>query len=883
MQACKPGSMLAVPLSESEVGAYLSEDVTLAVVNAPNLCVVAGPDAALSVVERNLNKAGIEGKRLRTSHAFHSAMMEPAVAPFVVAVGRHALHAPRIPFVSNVTGTWITPEEATSPQYWARHLRSTVRFAAGLRVLGSEPGRLMIEVGPGSTLKTLTRQALTALGDDSVLTSLPHPAEKQPERALLVSSLGRIWLAGVPVRWQAMHAGRRRRIALPTYPFESRTFFVRPSQRAQGGTARAFEAARHADIADWFWLPSWQRGTPLNAMASTAAAVGKGRWLVFADDSPASEALLAALARKDIPVVTVRAANEFAWRGENACTIVPDKREDYDRLLREVIGADKQLACVLHLWNVSPQATQEIDAARGRRLGFYSLLYFAQALADSAQRTPVPVLAVSANMQKVRGNEALVVERSLLTGPVLVMSQDVPAARARSIDLDSADWNAAFAADLATILIGEAATEDDATSIAYREGYRWTATTSAIRLQTPAAEAVAFRERGAYLVTGGTGGIGLVIARHLASTYRARLVLTARTALPPREKWDTFIAAADANADISARIRTIRELEGFGAEVLVVAADVSDADQMTAALAEARRRFGAFNGVLHAAGTPGVGILPLKTRDQAEGVLRPKVEGTLLLDRLLAGANLDFLLLFSSINTAFGWLGTTDYSSANAFLDAFAQAGTARSTRRVVCLNWGTWRGVGMAAAAARTTERSEQGEALLQAAIAADEGIEALRRALASSLPQLFVTPRPMPTLMQEIRSATTQMQAQHTGAAAAPASAPHDRPALDTEFVAPRDDAERQLAAIWSELLGIEQIGVHDNFFDLGGHSLLATRVLARVQDTFKARLPMRALFDAPTVAELVAHVQAALWARQPGAGPATNADEVREEIEL
>lgn len=892
MQKMEPGAMLAVQLDEAGIGAYLGGQLSVAALNAPGMCVVSGPIAAIDALERKLETQGISARRLRTSHAFHSSMMDGAVAPFVAEVARHSLSAPRIPFVSNVTGTWITAEQATDPQYWGRHLRGAVRFADGVQTLARDGDRLLVEVGPGNTLKTLARQTL-GVPDDAVVASLPHPLERVPADSCARRALGRVWLAGIQVNWSALHGARKpRRVSLPTYPFESKRFWVEPLPRAAlaaaGSAMGVGPAARRSDIGDWFWLPSWQRSSALAARAAAGKRAARGRWLVFGDESRACVTLLQELDNLGVEVVDVQRGDAFAPMGPNRYAIRPDAREDYDRLLAAALPKNAPLAGVLHLWNTGA-ADGAPDPALGRRDGFYSTLYLAQALGDVALAAPLPVLVVSTDMQPVLGAEALRIERSLLIGPVLVMSQDVPNLRARSIDIASADWNARQAPLLAAALVGEAALSSSPNQVAYRSGYRWEQAMAPVRIESPAAEEVPLRQRGVYLITGGLGGLGLAIARHLARTLEARLILTARSALPDRARWSELLEDAETSAAVKARIRAVQELEQLGAEVLVAAADVADEAAMSEVVATARRRFGTLHGVLHAAGLPGIGILPLKTAEAAEIVLRPKVEGTLVLDRVLAGADLDFLVLFSTINTAFGWHGTTDYSSANAFLDAFAQAGVARCSSRVITVNWGTWREVGMAADLA--AQRGDSEGALMQLAIAPEEGSEALRRALASGLTNVFITPRPMPELIAEVANATRSIQANDAGdaaqaveaAPAQPLSARHERPELDNPYVAPRDPEEEKLAAMWSELLGIQPIGVEDNFFDLGGHSLLATRVLARVQDIFKVRLPMRAIFEAPTVAGLAEHVRTALWAAEAKSRAVREPEENREEIEL
>jgi acyl transferase domain-containing protein/acyl carrier protein len=874
VQKLEAGSMLSVQADEAQVMPHLrGGELSVAALNAPGMCVVSGPTPAIDALERKLETMGTSVRRLRTSHAFHSAMMDSAVAPFVAAVSKHTLSPPRIPFVSNVTGTWITAEEATDPAYWGRHLRGAVRFADGIKTLTREGGRLLIEVGPGNTLKNLARQTL-GLAEDALVASLPHPLERVPSDSFARRALGRAWLAGATVSWDALHAGRKpRRVSLPTYPFESKRFWVEPLSRAAlaGTVSSALSmSARKTDVADFFWLPSWQRSSSLVAHAAAGKRVAGGRWLAFGDESRACVSLLQELENLGVEIVDVRRGNSFAATGPNQYSIRPDNREDYDQLLAAVLRNNTALDGVLHLWNAAPEATGEVDPSGGRRDGFYSTLWLAQALGDVALTKPLPVFVVSTDMQRVLGSETLRLERTLLLGPVLVMSQDIPYLRARSIDISTTDWNAHQAATLAGALLAETSRSNGPILIAYRSGYRWEQATAPVRVEAPAADSIPLHERGVYLITGGTGGIGLALARHLARTYKARLVLTGRSALS------------------EARSRAVRELEQLGAEVLVAAADVTDEAAMTNVIAATRSRFGALNGVIHAAGLPGIGILPLKTREAAEIVIRPKVEGTLLIDRLLAGANLDFLVLFSTINTAFGWHGTTDYSSANAFLDAFAQAGVARCSRRVLTVNWGTWREVGMAADLA--AQRGDSDGDLMRLALRPEEGCEALCRALASELTQVFITARPMPDLISEIEGLTRQIQehaaetATDAGADAVPAvGSRHGRPDLANEYVAPRDAEEEKLAAMWSELLGIEPVGAEDNFFDLGGHSLLATRVLARVQDIFKVRLPMRAIFEAPTVAGLAEHVRASRWAVDAKSRAANEVEEDREEIEL
>ena len=150
--------MLAVMLPEAEITPYLSVDCDLAAVNGPELCVLSGSLAAIETVESELESKGIASRRLHVSHAFHSAMIEPMLPAFIDMVGKIGPRRPKISFLSNLSGDWITPQEATDPSYWGRHLRGTVRFGDGLHELLSNPARILLEVGPGETLTKLAQR-----------------------------------------------------------------------------------------------------------------------------------------------------------------------------------------------------------------------------------------------------------------------------------------------------------------------------------------------------------------------------------------------------------------------------------------------------------------------------------------------------------------------------------------------------------------------------------------------------------------------------------------------------------------------------------------------------------------------------------------------------
>ena len=227
MQDLPRGGMLSVRLPEAELQSRLNGNLSLAAVNSPSLCVVAGPFDALDEFEKTLTQDGVPCRRLVTSHAFHSAMMDPIVEPFTRRASQTGLGAPQIPYVSGVTGTWITHEQAADPSYWARHFRQPVQFAAALAELRKTPNTILLEVGPGNVLATLARQQSGALLEQPIVSSLADGFSGEGDAVGVMNALGSLWAAGAQPDWRNLYGTeKRRRISLPTYPFERKRFWI---------------------------------------------------------------------------------------------------------------------------------------------------------------------------------------------------------------------------------------------------------------------------------------------------------------------------------------------------------------------------------------------------------------------------------------------------------------------------------------------------------------------------------------------------------------------------------------------------------------------------------------------------------------------------------
>jgi NAD(P)-dependent dehydrogenase (short-subunit alcohol dehydrogenase family) len=364
------------------------------------------------------------------------------------------------------------------------------------------------------------------------------------------------------------------------------------------------------------------------------------------------------------------------------------------------------------------------------------------------------------------------------------------------------------------------------------------------------------REGGVYLITGGLGGIGLVLAEYLAQSVRARLVLLSRSRLLDRGRWQEWLSAHKDDDAVSQRIRKIQSIEDRGAKVLGVNADVADFDQMRTALDQAQNQFGPIQGVIHAAGISPGGLILMKKPEAAASVMAPKVKGTLVLDKLLADNKLDFCAFCSSISAFYGEFGQVDYAAANAFLDAYALEHAPE--RRIVSINWNIWRDVGMGVHNPLPAHLQKKRERELRLGIAPEEGKEAFARILVSSLPQVIVSPRELVITGYKERETDSEEPLEKVS----PGKRRHPRPNLSTEYAIPGNSMERTIAEMWQELLGVDTIGIHDNFFELGGNSSLVPDMISRIKSACAVQLPATGLNENPTIHLLSEGIRQGRW---------------------
>jgi phthiocerol/phenolphthiocerol synthesis type-I polyketide synthase E len=517
MRAMPPGAMLAVRADEGAVAGLLPEGLSVATVNGPGTCVVAGASDLIAAFAETLAAQGIGAKRLKTSHAFHSPTMDPVVEPFAAAVAEVPRHAPRLAVLSNVTGTGLTSEQATDPRYWAQQIRQTVRFGQCVATVLAEGVEVLLECGPGKQLAGLVRMQLPKDGMPP-LPCLPAPGEKTHPLHQLYATAGRLWTAGVPLADDSCGAPGYR-VCLPTYPYERKYYWVDP---VPAGAPEPAPRTGPLPLDEWFSVPTWERSLAPEPLD------GPGRYLLLG------------------------AAPEIAAElRAGGAEVVEEPRPDYPALIAR--GLPER---VVHAITLS---STETDALAAQESGFLDLLAFVRALAAAGVDDPIHLDVLTRGTQDVTGHDVTRPQDATVAGIAKVVPLELPSLTVRHVDLDPAGGPRQARAAAA-----ELRRPPDDPLVALRGGRRWLPGHQ--RIPVPAKETL--RQGGVYLITGGLGGIGLTLAEDLARRCQAKLVLVSRTARDDarlrRIEGETLVIAADVTDEAALRRVRDQALARFG-------------------------------------------------------------------------------------------------------------------------------------------------------------------------------------------------------------------------------------------------------------------------------------------------------------------------------
>ena len=791
LQVAPPGGMIAVAAPEQDVQPFLTEDVRIAVVNGPLQVVVAGPADAVREVGLAMEEAGLSCRQVRISHAFHAPITAPAVPVFDRGLQGIALSAPVIDFYSAAVGRLATAAEVGEPGFWSSQLVKPVLFAKVLDSLTSRDSRqLLIEVGPGRALTAVVRQHPSVL--DGRHQVLPTLAQRRTEplaevRSALAAVAG-VWTEGHPVDWAAVEdLAALSRLPVPGYPYERTRYWAdlaSPEAPEEIGELSAFSTL------------SWQDKPrqPLPDAVQDAVAV-----TLLPPEQDRADQVVSSLAAAGLRVVAVSTGATYADDGDSF-VIRSGQPEDLALLFRSLLARGVRPGVLVHAATLGAGPAEVADQLA---VGFgdgAELVRQAARTIDSGTRPAL--LVITERSVDVSGSDAHQPGYAALAALVRTVPEEGAVERAKLIDLGPAV--------AVEDLVAELRDRGGDRVVALRGDRRWVPVEQPLAVRPEPVEPL--RQAGVYLITGGTGGLGGVLARQLASTGRQPvLVLTGR------------------RGELAPEV--LAELTALGATVEVFGCEVADRSALAELVAGVEQRHGPVNGVFHLAGVIGSGMVAFSSAAKAAATFGPKVLGALALAGVFADRPpLDLFVAFSSRAALEGVAGGADYAAANAVLDALVRSGVP-AARRSLTIDWPRWRDVGFA--------------------VPDDSAL---------GLPPELGGP-----LLLELLSARTprQVGVRHfvDGRPSAAPPAPRSRQVPDPVAapVGPAQPATTidRLRVLWAGLLGPIDIPHDADFFDLGGNSLSAVELMTRVRAEFGVDIGIVALFDNPTLDDLTEQI--------------------------
>ncbi|MCP5053662.1 MAG: amino acid adenylation domain-containing protein, partial [bacterium] len=526
------GRMLSVPLTREELTPLLSKDgqfdqLSLAIDNGPS-CIVAGPTQTVAAFESRLKEKRILSMRLDYHHAHHSTLMKPVLKEFQEQVARFQLNEPRIPYISNVTGQWISPDDAVSPAYWARHLGETVQFADGINQLLKEQDALFIEIGPGRNLFTLMSRYITPDSNQSVINLIRPPAKEVSDIYYLLNKIGQLWLYGQKIHWTQCYSDENRgRVPLPSYPFERHPFWIDDSQLPrfdqQGivlpDSTGIPSTARKPDIADWFYLPLWKRSPLPPGSNLQTGQTGQPHWLIFSANGRLSSRLIEELKQTNGTggtVTIITPGPEFCNVNPGEYNLDPHSGDDYQRLFGELEQSGN--INILYLWSI------DIDEDDGAG----NLNRLAKAAAGVQHDCRFQIFVITNNIREVTGDETLDPVKAVILGTAKVIPYEYPGLSCHTIDIILPEPGSAAETKLSVQLREEfnrPAPQTPGAEVAYRNRYRWKRTFEPFPMQETVEDIPKLKKKGVYLFTGQPGKIELALSEYLAQNLQAVLMI----------------------------------------------------------------------------------------------------------------------------------------------------------------------------------------------------------------------------------------------------------------------------------------------------------------------------------------------------------------------
>ena len=817
-----PGAMLAVQMDESRLRELMGTNLSIAAINGPEDWVLSGHIEQIQNFQSQLGRLGVTCQKLPIEVAAHSEVIESILPSFERFMRSIPMRPPSVPFVSNLTGDWITGVQAQDPAYWAQQLRSTVRFGEGIGKILAQKEWALLELGPGKTLSSLARVHPEA-HNRVIVSSLRHPNQRVSDVHSALRAAARLWQAGCTFNADTFcEAGKPHRVSLPLYPFARQSFWIPPSPRNASNRSR--QISKTYDPNTWTNVPSWR----WSSGPSTELSNPRRIWVIVRDERGIGKAL-ARLVRPHAEAVLEIVLENYQYGVREAVDGVLHVRHPYMSLAKSICQKPGDQVNIVHLATAGEPSSGPGD--------IYDLAQLTRAFEVS--KAEVRLAIVTSNATRVESTDIISPEKSMLMGFAFTLAQEHEKLTAQFFDFSQLDRPISAA----ETLLMEMQYEPLDKVVAWRGRQRWVREFRPYPLESRSVtENAGQHPAKTYLITGGLGTVGMTLARRLVASEGARIVLTTPSAFPLAKDWASIQSSVPSDDPIRLRIEELGRIDPENRHIDVVSADVANENEMARVVAGMRGTVG-LDRIIHLAGVSGLKAFRMAadlTLADISSQWRAKVDGAKVLRTVLDGDSSPFVMLFSSTASVLGGIGLGAYAAANCYLDALA------IEQRMLGKNWMSvgWDGWPLTADAVEPPQFAPTNIDRLR--MTEDEATGVFN-ALANtgSLGHVVVSTAELSNRIAFWIDGKheTKFVVRSASAAQTPVSR------------SPRTPTEELVTRVWEEVLGIDRPGLGENFFELGGNSLNALRVISRLRTELGMEVAVITLFEGPTIRGLAA----------------------------
>ncbi|MCE5294866.1 MAG: SDR family NAD(P)-dependent oxidoreductase, partial [Chlamydiales bacterium] len=701
MKRIEPGKMISVPLATPELTKILPADLDIAADHGHS-CIVSGPVAKVEEFQSQLMLKKIITQSLNIEKAGHSAMMDAILPEYLSYFKNIVINEPQIPFVSNVTGSWIDAAAVVDPRYWVKQLRACVQFSKGLDTIFELGKVVLLEVGPGNSLCMLAHSKTPDKNKVDIIFTVKPQQQKGSDQKFLLKQISKYWLAGGALDWKAIHHGAfRRKVSLPTYAFDHKSYSSDVSFIFDANKAGLLTQDVRKSVTQWFYQPVWK----VSAVAKCdVLKEGTNSYLIFAKANSLLDTVIQDLQMQGAEVTRVSYGLDFSVEG-NTITLNPQQEAHYGLLAKHLSTLPRKINKIVHGWQLGDrEILPGVDwLTSAKLLGFYSVVSFINAYNEFDDSTPMTLVALTSGLSDIQRVKCEFPEKSLLFGAIKVIPKELPHISCKSVDIEGLKGS-----ELTQMLQQEMRCTDQHQVISYLASQRYVEEFMPLTFESKIPSEVRLKNGGTYIITGGVGGIGLTLAEFITSKVKANIILFGRKPFLEPHEWDAYLAK-NFDTELSKKIRSLQSIKSNALSIQVWQANVAHAQEMQNLFEKAKDVFGKVDGVIHCAGAFDGNMLFENTQEKTEQVLAAKVDGTLIIDRLL-NDEADFFVLCSSLSSHLASVGQLNYCAASVFLDYFAKYKMSHSRMFTLSINWDAWKEVGGAVQTITELSKKMQG-----------------------------------------------------------------------------------------------------------------------------------------------------------------------------